>query len=64
MMTAEACDTAVKGVAIANYNMPRIWADLEVSSEFEARKAGVDAFNAANKFKKRGISMVCRLRIY
>ena len=58
MMTSEKCDTAVKDVAIAHYNLPNIWGQLEDSSEFEARKAAVDEFNAQNKWRKRGISMV------
>ena len=58
-MTAEQCTPAVKGegTPIANYTMPRIWDELSISSKFEARQAEVDAFNNANRWKKRGIAM-------
>ena len=31
---------------------------LEASSDFISRRSAVDSFNAANRWKKRGISMV------
>eukprot|EP01052_Picozoa_sp_SAG31_P055828 SAG31_NODE_15639_length_745_cov_1.095975_1_plen_153_part_10 len=58
MMTADACDTAVKDVAIAHYNLPKIWQNLEESSKFAERKAEVDQFNVDNKWKKRGLAML------
>lgn len=38
--------------------LPDMMQQLSQSSAFEERKAQVEAFNAANKWKKRGISMV------
>jgi xanthine dehydrogenase molybdopterin-binding subunit B len=54
--TANMHGTPAEG--IKGYNMPAIWERLATSSEVEARKAAVTAFNAANKWKKRGISMI------
>ena len=38
--------------------LPNLMADLEKSSNFTARKAEVEAYNKANKWKKRGINML------
>ena len=43
---------------IRGYNLPIIWEQLTESSEITARRAAVDEFNAANRWKKRGLSMV------
>ncbi|KAG1670983.1 hypothetical protein FOA52_014372 [Chlamydomonas sp. UWO 241] len=40
------------------YTMPRIWEELKASSGFEARLAEVAAFNAENRWRKRGLSLV------
>jgi xanthine dehydrogenase/oxidase len=39
-------------------NLVRLWQDLKHESEFEKRRAAVDAYNAANQWRKRGISMI------
>ena len=59
MMTADQCTPNVKGegAPIADYNMPRIWSELEENSEIMDRKAKVDEFNSTNRWKKRGIAM-------
>ena len=46
-----------EGAPIADYNMPRIWSELEASAQMSSRKAQVDEFNAENRWKKRGIAM-------
>jgi xanthine dehydrogenase small subunit len=46
------------GGPIKQYNMPDIWGKLVGSSAMVARQAAVNKFNAANTWKKRGISMV------
>lgn len=35
-----------------------VWARLKSTSNFDARQKAVEAFNAANRWKKRGISMI------
>ena len=35
-----------------------VWAELAASADFANRAAAVDAFNAANRWRKRGISMI------
>ncbi|WP_298899661.1 molybdopterin cofactor-binding domain-containing protein [uncultured Psychroserpens sp.] len=39
-------------------NINQIWTDLKTSSDFEKRKTDINDFNANNKWKKRGISMI------
>ncbi|WP_298902893.1 molybdopterin cofactor-binding domain-containing protein [uncultured Psychroserpens sp.] len=39
-------------------NINQIWTDLKTSSDFEKRKASIEEFNANNKWKKKGISMI------
>ena len=48
----------VHGGPIKQYNIPDIWARLSLTSDMPKRKAAIAAFNAANTWKKRGISMV------
>ena len=43
---------------IRGYNLDTMWKQLTESSEITARRTAVEEFNAANKWKKRGISMV------
>jgi xanthine dehydrogenase/oxidase len=60
MMTQAECTPNVKGegAPIAHYNLPRIWKELNQSAKFEERQAAVDAFNASNRWKKRGLAAV------
>ena len=39
-------------------NINQIWTDLKASSDFEKRKESIHKFNANNKWKKKGISMI------
>ena len=45
------------GDPITNYSIHELWPALKDSARFKERYAAVQAFNAANKWKKRGISM-------
>jgi len=51
--------------AVTPYGQPLVdcftremWSELEVSADYHARRAAVDAFNAANKWIKRGIAFM------
>lgn len=44
-------------LADCNYQMQSLWSQIKDTSEFAARHAACEAYNAANKWKKRGISM-------
>eukprot|EP00741_Cyanophora_paradoxa_P011272 tig00020554_g10889.t1 len=46
------------GMALEGCHAPRIWADLKASSDYEARRAAAAAFNAANRYRKRGVYML------
>lgn len=39
-------------------NINQLWKDLKKSSNFEKRKAAINNFNANNKWRKKGISMI------
>ncbi|XP_028399776.1 xanthine dehydrogenase/oxidase-like isoform X2 [Dendronephthya gigantea] len=39
-------------------SISKIWQELKVSSEFDKRKAAIVEFNKANRWRKRGISLV------
>jgi len=41
-----------------DYTVPQLWAQIKQSSQFVERKAAVEAFNGANKWKKKGIAIV------
>jgi len=45
------------GQSVAEAPVRDIWAQLKASSDFENRKAAVDAFNQGSRWRKRGISM-------
>ncbi|XP_021947177.1 xanthine dehydrogenase/oxidase [Folsomia candida] len=38
--------------------IPRCWSECKANSEFAKRRQEVDAFNAENRWKKRGISLI------
>ncbi|KAJ2519893.1 hypothetical protein H4217_002396 [Coemansia sp. RSA 1939] len=40
----------------ADWNVPRMWQQLK--PRFDARRAEVDAFNAASRFRKRGLALL------
>jgi xanthine dehydrogenase/oxidase len=46
------------GQQVLDWNVPTLWSQLKQSSDFDRRKAEVDAFNKQNKWKKRGIAMI------
>ncbi|CEL95372.1 unnamed protein product [Vitrella brassicaformis CCMP3155] len=39
------------------YVLPRIWEELKATSGWEGRKSEVERFNAANRWRKRGLAM-------
>ncbi|KAI8867184.1 xanthine dehydrogenase, partial [Ramicandelaber brevisporus] len=43
---------------LTDWHVPLMWQQLKESSEFAARRAAVDAFNAANQYRKRGLAMI------
>jgi xanthine dehydrogenase/oxidase len=46
------------GQALTYCYMRDVWKTTKEKSDYVARRAGVDAFNAANRWRKRGISLV------
>ncbi len=46
------------GQAHIDWNVPALWDELKASSDFERRKAEVDAWNKQNRWKKRGICLL------
>jgi xanthine dehydrogenase/oxidase len=46
------------GEVLAYCILPFVWQRLKTSAGFAKRQAAVDAFNAANRWTKRGISMI------
>jgi len=40
-----------------NWTIPEVWSQLKASSDYATRKASVAAFNAANKWRKKGIAL-------
>ena len=38
--------------------LPEVWRRIKTSADFDKRRAAVEAFNAANRWTKRGISMI------
>ena len=39
------------------WSLPTLWADLKRTSDFEARRAAIDQYNASHHTTKRGIAM-------
>ena len=46
------------GQALSFCYMDKVWAYLKEKSNYVKKRAEVDAFNAANKWRKRGLSMI------
>lgn len=46
------------GQLVHNVNLERMWDEAHGLSGFAARRVAVEAFNAANRYRKRGIAMV------
>jgi xanthine dehydrogenase/oxidase len=57
MYTDRNCITPY-GQPVLNYTMPDIWTRLMAASDYTTRLAEVQAFNSANRFNKRGLSVV------
>lgn len=51
-------DETVVGTVLENCYMPQVWRYLRKTAEFDARAERVKAFNAANRWRKRGIAMI------
>eukprot|EP01006_Ploeotia_vitrea_P022324 TRINITY_DN54728_c0_g2_i1.p1 TRINITY_DN54728_c0_g2~~TRINITY_DN54728_c0_g2_i1.p1 ORF type:complete len:403 (-),score=89.32 TRINITY_DN54728_c0_g2_i1:78-1286(-) len=61
MLTKEQVDkgaTVPSGRPITHYTMPQIWADVKSKAKYDDRKKAVAEFNATNRWRKRGLSMV------
>ena len=46
------------GQALQVFQVPKLWAQINTSADVQQRKAAVAAFNAANRWKKRGLSLI------
>eukprot|EP00854_Cymbomonas_tetramitiformis_P009571 gene9571-11337_t len=46
------------GSATFNWTIPQMWAKLKKDCDLETRQGAVDAFNAANRWRKKGIAMM------
>lgn len=51
-------DATPYGEILDSYYLPDVWAYATAHADFEARLAAVQAFNRANRWVKRGISMI------
>lgn len=51
-------DVTYFGQTLENSTMRRIWAELKASSNYDETRTAVDAFNAANRYRKRGLAIV------
>eukprot|EP01012_Entosiphon_sulcatum_P069112 TRINITY_DN9970_c0_g1_i1.p1 TRINITY_DN9970_c0_g1~~TRINITY_DN9970_c0_g1_i1.p1 ORF type:complete len:1321 (-),score=227.62 TRINITY_DN9970_c0_g1_i1:116-4078(-) len=50
--------TSPSGDIVKYFSMPAIWSQVQTSSSFQSRQATVRQFNAANRWRKRGLSLV------
>jgi xanthine dehydrogenase/oxidase len=57
-MYAPTGDKTHFGQSIEPFNVPRIWSDLLCRAEVSKREADVAAFNAANRYRKRGLCVL------
>jgi len=46
------------GQRIEGFNIPRLWTEIQSSAEVVQRKQEVEKFNQANKYRKRGLSVI------
>lgn len=51
-------DETVVGTVLDICYMRQVWKYLRTKADFDARAAAVDAFNQANRWRKRGIAMI------
>jgi xanthine dehydrogenase/oxidase len=51
-------DITYFGQTLENSTIGRIWAELKASSKYDETRRAVDAFNAENRYRKRGLAMV------
>lgn len=51
-------DVTYFGQTLENSTIGRIWAELKASSKYDETRRAVDAFNAENRYRKRGLAMV------
>lgn len=50
--------TTCDGMILSYWDMQTIWSQLKTSASYTSRVASVEAFNTANRWVKRGLSMV------
>jgi len=48
---------APNGRSLMPFTLPKMWSQLKASAKYSERREAINKFNAANKWKKRGISM-------
>jgi len=46
------------GTTLTYWNIPEIWQQIQETADYQARKAAVSAYNNANRWTKKGISIV------
>lgn len=46
------------GQKLERSQVQRVWSELKKSSDFEARRVEVDAYNAQHRWRKRGLAMI------
>eukprot|EP00054_Salpingoeca_dolichothecata_P024381 m.165933 g.165933 ORF g.165933 m.165933 type:complete len:1340 (-) comp24994_c0_seq1:150-4169(-) len=46
------------GQVLEQFPIPRMWQELKAFSDYEKRQKEIEAFNQANRWRKRGLSMV------
>lgn len=45
------------GQPLLDWNVPRMWEMIVVKADYERRRKAIDAFNAASRWKKRGLTI-------
>jgi xanthine dehydrogenase/oxidase len=51
-------DVQHTGNSVTDFNVPILWQELHSKADIDRRRLVIDAFNAENKWKKRGLSTV------
>ena len=51
-------ESTPSGEVIKYLSLPTVWQQLLDQCNYDATKASVDAFNAANRWRKRGIAVI------